>query len=293
MTLHSQQLFYSLFSRLFLLSIFGLCYVQSSAQISKPYVQWGYNRSVYTTSDIHVIGANNDFDFTLNNVVATDVKEDFDANVYFNPTKFTIPQFNFRVGFFWKEKWIISAGWDHLKYRTKSGQKVKINGKIDPSASKYYAGEYNGEEIELNSSFFTMEHTDGLNCIQVNVGRSIKHFSFFNQKIKIDPLVVAGTGPVTPWTDTRLFGTKYRNPTIHFAGWVVNASVSPRITFFDRVFVQSDLRFGFIKLWDVRIENGVGKAKQQLGFFERNLTVGFLFGKADYRKTKVAVEDAP
>ncbi len=275
-------------SILLLFSFFSLLtfHQKTEAQISKPYVQWGYNRSYYTTSDIQVIGEKGDFDFTLENVKAHDDHEKFVAKVYLNPTKFTIPQFNFRVGFFWKDKWIISGGWDHLKYKVKFDQDVLIFGYINESATKRYAGEYNGELVNLNHSFFLMEHTDGLNFVQLNVGRSLKPIWLWNDKLKIDPLVTLGTGPVTPWTDTKLFDVPYRNPTIHFAGWGFNLAVSPRVTFFDRVFVQADFRGGWIKLWDIRIEEGIGKAKQQIDYFERNVTLGILFGKADYRKTR-------
>ena len=70
--------------------------------------------------------------FTLNDVRAADVPEDWDPKVYLNPTKLTIPQFNFRVGFSINDRWTISGGWDHMKYKILQEQIVDIDGFIDP-----------------------------------------------------------------------------------------------------------------------------------------------------------------
>src|SRR5690349_3137172 len=106
----------------------------------KAYFHWGYNRAVYHTSNIHYSGGN-DFDFTVHDVVATDCPDKFSED-YLNPVKFTIPQFSFRVGVLINDKWSISGGWDHLKYRIKNGQTVKISGFISENSGGKYAGNY-------------------------------------------------------------------------------------------------------------------------------------------------------
>ena len=77
------------------------------------FVYWGYNRSVYTKSNLRFIGPG--YDFTLKGVEAKDrPSENF--KTYVSLTDFTVPQFNFRVGYNIKKNWAISLGYDHMKY---------------------------------------------------------------------------------------------------------------------------------------------------------------------------------
>jgi len=71
----------------------------------KAFIYWGYNRAYYNKSDIHFKG--DGYDFTLYDVEAKDMPEPFDADVYFNIKKLSIPQFNFRAGYFFSDNWLI------------------------------------------------------------------------------------------------------------------------------------------------------------------------------------------
>jgi len=77
----------------------------------KFYINWGYNISWYNKSDIHFSGQGHDF--ILYDVVAYDRPSELSFD-YINPTTWSIPQFNFRFGYFISDKLSISAGWDHL-----------------------------------------------------------------------------------------------------------------------------------------------------------------------------------
>ncbi|MFZ2323767.1 MAG: hypothetical protein WAV89_08730 [Ignavibacteriaceae bacterium] len=57
------------------------------------YFFWGWNRGWYTNSDINFKG--DDYNFTIEKVEAKDRQTKFGLNTYFNPTKATIPQYNF------------------------------------------------------------------------------------------------------------------------------------------------------------------------------------------------------
>jgi len=64
----------------------------------KMYVIWGWNRGSYSNSDITFKGDN--YNFTLHDVKAKDKVSPFTFHDYFNPTRVTIPQTNFRLGYF-------------------------------------------------------------------------------------------------------------------------------------------------------------------------------------------------
>ena len=111
----------------------------------KLYVFWGWNRTAYSKSDIRFNG--NNYDFTLRNVKSIDKKTKFDLNTYFNPSKATIPQYNFRVGYFINSKYNVSIGVDHMKYVVRDLQDVKISGYIHSGSE--YDGLYKGESIQI------------------------------------------------------------------------------------------------------------------------------------------------
>jgi len=111
------------------------------------YVNWGYNRSYYRNTDIEFKGKG--FDFTMEDVSAHDLPEEFSAKIYLNPLKFTIPQFDFRIGYFINEKYSVSLGWDHMKYRITETQSVRLSGTIDESVSEQYAGQYDDQAFLL------------------------------------------------------------------------------------------------------------------------------------------------
>ena len=49
------------------------------------YLYWGYNRSAYTKSDLTCVGRG--YNFTMNDLEASDNPERFTPKVYFNPKK--------------------------------------------------------------------------------------------------------------------------------------------------------------------------------------------------------------
>ncbi|NBR15185.1 MAG: hypothetical protein EBU01_11515, partial [Crocinitomicaceae bacterium] len=72
-------------------------------------VAWGYNLSSYTKSTIQFVGAG--YDFKIAGVKAVD-RPSKDIKTYFNPREFTVPQFNFRIGYNFQNKWNVSIGYD-------------------------------------------------------------------------------------------------------------------------------------------------------------------------------------
>ncbi len=66
-------------------------------QKGKFYINWGYNRSWFNESDIHFTGQGHDF--ILYDVVANDRPSELSTD-YINPAKWSIPQLNFRFGYF-------------------------------------------------------------------------------------------------------------------------------------------------------------------------------------------------
>lgn len=233
---------------------------------------WGYNRSVYTNSDIQVKGLG--YNFTAYNVKADDYPEAFSPDVYFNIYKLTIPQFNIRLGYYISERVSLSFGWDHLKYRLNHQQTVKIDGDYVQDREVRH---FDNEEVFLSRNFFHLEHTDGLNFLRFNYDYAIPLIGNRSRKLSLDAIVGAGIGPVCPWTDAVLDSKRYRT-FFRPAGAGIATNVTMRANLGGSFFIQTTGRVGAIKLIDVYIDPEI-RGKQQFAYAEFNITAGFTFGK--------------
>lgn len=85
----------------------------TSSNKGKFYISWGGNRETFSQSDIRFKGEN--YDFTIKNASARDKPKGWHID-YINPTRITIPQTNFKLGYFINDHYSISLGEDHMKY---------------------------------------------------------------------------------------------------------------------------------------------------------------------------------
>jgi hypothetical protein len=241
----------------------------------KLYMYWGWNQSQYTKSDIRFHG--NNYDFTLENVIGRERQTPFDVKVYFNPVTITIPQVNYRVGYFLNEHYDISFGVDHMKYVMKQDQTVKINGYVKQSGSRF-DGNYTGQNIVLTDDFLTFEHTDGLNYLNFEVNRYDKIADLSKIKLKnveINLTEGISIGAMMPKSNTRLLQNK-RYDAYHFAGYGIGAKVGLNVTFGRYFFIQSDMKGGFINMPDIRTtEFKSDRAAQHFFFWQGNILFGF------------------
>jgi hypothetical protein len=261
----------SLFSLLligFLSPVYGQMVKDNYYRKGNFFFYWGWNRAAYTTSDIHFSG--NDYDFTLENVVAKDRQSPFSAKLYFSPNTLSIPQYNLRIGYFFHDKYNISVGADHMKYVMEQFQTVKINGTIANGTS--FDGTYNDSDIEMSEDFLKFEHTDGLNYENIEVRRfdvlfGRKNFSFAaNEGL--------GIGVLVPRTNTTLMNNE-RYDEFHLAGYGLSAVLSLNATFFKYFFVQMEWKGGFIHMPDIRTTMYKSdRASQHFLFSQYNVVFG-------------------
>lgn len=242
----------------------------------KFYVYWGWNRGTYSNSDIHFKGEN--YDFTLSNVTASDRPTKFGLNPYFRIDKITIPQTNYRIGYFFKENYTISIGVDHMKYVMNRNQTVNINGTINTGS--VFDKTYVNENIVLTEDFLTFEHTDGLNYLNVEVKR-FDDFSYLfglnSRNLQINLTEGFGAGILFPKSNVKLLN-KERYDDFNLAGWGASASLGLNITFLKHFFIQSDVKVGYINMTNVRTTKfKADSASQSFSFLENTLVFGGKF----------------
>lgn len=235
-------------------------------------IYWGWNRAAYTTSDIQFTGEN--YNFTLTDVIAKDRQSAFDPNLYFNPTTITIPQYNFRIGYFFHDHYQISIGADHMKYVVQAFQDVKIDGYISNSGTNY-DGTYSDDIINLKKDFLQLEHTDGLNYENIEVRRFDVVLGRKNIALAFNEGL--GIGAMVPRTNTTLLNNE-RYDEFHLAGFGVSAVLAANLTIFKYFFVQMEWKGGYINMPDIRTTmNPADRAKQQFLFSQYNVVFGANF----------------
>lgn len=242
----------------------------------KIFISWGWNRAAYTTSDIHFKGE--DYNFKLQKVIAKDRPTPFSIR-YFNPSKITIPQYNFRIGYFLNPKYSISFGFDHMKYVMQQNQRVNISGTIG-GANAIHDGTYHNDPITLTNDFLQLEHTNGLNYLNLELRRMDNILDQKVLKVKnIDINVVEGIGAglMYPKSDVKLMNYD-RNDQWHVAGYGVNLIAGLNVTFFKHLFIQGEVKGGYINMPDVLTTNFKGdRASQHFFFAQANVNTGVIF----------------
>jgi len=243
----------------------------------KFFVYWGWNWASYTDSDIRFKG--NNYDFTLRNVKSHDTPSEFSFKKYFGITNITKPQTNARIGYFFKENYTISIGLDHMKYVVNNDQFVNIDGNINIGNSKY-DGTYNAQPIQLTEDFLRLEHTDGLNYINVQLYRFDDISSWFglsSDNFQINLTEGIGIGVLYPKTDTTLLGNE-RHDDFHLSGYGVSAGFGLNITFLKHFFIQADVKAGYINMSDIKTSlNPLDSASQSFLFLQNNILIGGRF----------------
>lgn len=241
----------------------------------KFFVFWGGNRESYSTSDITFKGK--DYNFTLQDVKAHDKPKGIHID-YINPTRMTIPQTNFRLGYFFHDKWNASIGVDHMKYVMTQNQTVNMTGTIEGHAP--FDGTYQNAPTVMTKDFLMFEHTDGLNFISAELTRVDdvgKYLGLNGDWLQINTLVGGGAGVLYPKTNTTLMGME-RHDDFHISGWGADVKAGLNLTFLKYFFIQSEVKAGYIDMPDIRTtHNPSDRAEQHFNFLERTFVVGGIF----------------
>lgn len=241
----------------------------------KWFVNWGGNRASYTKSDITFTG--DDYHFTLYDVKAHDKPKGVHID-YINPGRMTIPQTNFRFGYYFSDRYSVSLGVDHMKYVMTQNQTVNMSGTIGGHSP--FNGTYQNEPTVMTEDFLKFEHTDGLNYINSELTRmdDISRFFGWNiDKIQLNTVLGAGIGVLFPKTNTTLMGER-RHDDFHVSGYGTDMKVGLNLTFFKHFFIQTELKGGYINMPDIRTtHNTDDRAKQHFAFLQGNVVLGGVF----------------
>ena len=242
----------------------------------KFFVSWGGNREVYSKSDVTFSGSN--YNFTIQNMVAHDKPKGWHID-YINPGRMTIPQTNFRMGYFVNDHYSIAIGVDHMKYVMTQNQTANITGTIGSGLP--FSGNYSKSPTVMSESFLMYEHTDGLNYVNTEISRHDDISEWFNikntDKIQISLTEGMGIGMLYPKTNTTLLG-KQRHDDFHVSGYGTSIKAGLNVTFFKHFYIQTELKGGYINMPDIKTTfSNTDSASQEFFFFQKIIAFGGIF----------------
>ncbi len=236
-------------------------------------VSWGWNRSNYSKSDIHFTGK--DHDFTINNVVATDIQTDTTVSnifgIYLNPSELTIPQTNMRVAYQLSPNSAVAVNLDHMKYVMLADQVVPITGTI---GNTVYPP---GSTRVMDVNFLNFEHTDGLNIVSLEYEKQIP-LDWFGPRIPARGFALGGIGFVLPKTNVTLnMLGRTRNDEFHLSGYSLGAGAGLELDLYKNFFTRGTYKFGYVNLPDVVTSSQGDKAAHKFTYNEFSVTFGWRF----------------
>ncbi|MEY4461703.1 MAG: hypothetical protein RLY98_243 [Bacteroidota bacterium] len=242
----------------------------------KFFVSWGGNRDSYSKSDITFKGT--DYNFTIYDVTAHDKPKGWHID-YINPGRMTIPQTNFRMGYFVNDHYSVAIGVDHMKYVMNQDIIVRYTGNY-PNRYSYAEG-FGDHLVRLTESFLTFEHTDGLNYVNTEVSRHDDISKIFNikdtDKIQVNLTEGIGAGFLFPKTNAKVFN-KERHDDFHVAGYGASVKAGLNVTFFKHFYIQTEVKGGYINMPDIQTTfSDTDSASQEFFFFQKIIAVGGLF----------------
>ena len=215
-------------------------------QKNAMYFYWGYNRAAFTKSDIRFVGSN--YDFVLVDAAAKDRPSD-KLSTYFDPSTFTVPQFNIRLGWYYKFRWDWSIGYDHMKYVVRDYQNLYINGYIDQEANSMLNGEFTNADGRylIRPSFLHYENTNGLNYISAQLNNTAPLFKSNDRNFVVQRRLGGGLGIVVTQTDF-VWDDEQFHSRLKLGGYGFSAHAGLRFDFFNRFFLENSYSAGFIHL---------------------------------------------
>lgn len=242
------------------------------------YLMWGYTRAAYSKSTLHFVNHSNtyypetgryhDYDFTIYDATAHD-RPDFDKIK--DVINITIPQFVFRVGYYFNNKkdMGVELNYDHTKYIVDNYQKVHVKGNFN--------GDYVDKDTILDpDNFLHFEHSDGANFWMINF---LKRWKVWQPSRNFNVGLVAkpGAGIVYPRTDVTIYGTRLNNKW-HVAGWIVGVEAGLRVEFL-KYGVFEFMGKGSYADYTTCLVLGKGNGKANHHFFTGQLTatIGAMF----------------
>jgi hypothetical protein len=227
------------------------------------FVSWGYNGDVYSKSDIHFSQPSLGNDFTLVGVQARDSKAWTDLFAH----SLTVPQYNFRIGFFFNERWGIELAHDHIKWIVRQDQQVRMTGTLN--------GAPVDTQVTLTPDVLRYQLNNGANPLFVNLIRRVRLAREPGRPGHVALLAKAGGGFANPHTENTVFGQPNEKGFQFFRGWNVDAVAAVRVDLFKGLYFEFEEKVLYARYFGINIDRGTARHSIKANEFTWNFGWAF------------------
>lgn len=230
----------------------------------------GFNQSWYSKSTINFFGPG--YDFSMKGVKAQD-----DPSYDFSTVG--LVQYNARLGYYFRNFFAISIGFDHMKYGMLDKNNVLFSGTVNPGIDTVtnFSGTYLNESLTTDSNTFDYRNY-GLNYINLKLSRTDQWVrTGKNDWFAISSDLGIGLGAILSSTNFSFAGKKDAQ-TSSLSGFAVSGYAGARFEFFRHLFIQTGFTGGYVGQLHVRTQENEPNAfaKQKFAFAQFETTIGFL-----------------
>lgn len=229
--------------------------------------QFGYNRSGYTKADIDFQAPA--YSFSLKGVKLTDNEEDYSMGKFFKDSS---PQFSAKIGYFFANKWAITASYDRYNTFIQDKQKTNIEGNFSPT-SPGFQGAIN-EEIVLDRNMINIAQRKGVNYISLGIQRNDMLGRTKKSEFALHTLYGVKAGILLTKADYTFAGNT--STEIPSNGFGFTANVGVQLDFYQHVYIQLGLNGGVLSQGKMKLSTtGDVTARQVVGFLSPTMSLGF------------------
>ena len=231
------------------------------------YGSWGYNKEWYTPSNIHIVQPSLGNNYTLKNVYAGD-KPGWNDGLF--SKALSIPQYNYRLGYFFKDNWAFEINFDHTKYVVATDQLLHAVGTMNHQPVDTFINNRNG--------FLKWQLNNGANFLLFNIVHRKHITDFHTDWFDASAFFKGGIGFVFPHVQNTIDGNpNYPDGTpnskhFQFGGFNQGFEATVRATFFNYVFLEYCNKLDIAEYSHLRVYEG--EARQFFGTYEMILNLG-------------------
>ncbi len=215
------------------------------------HIIWGYNRAWHANST--AVWKTSGGTFTIHDAQAKDRPTPL-SWLYIDPTKFSIPQYNFRAGME-KDTKIGSMGFeigtDHMKWVFDNSKNYKISGdytrplELNPNSGLTQV-DFDRIKETGDASPLNFEYSDGHNYVHLSAFYNVTAFKTNDKKFQAMIGAETGLGAYVPKPHVRILNNhnwyEGENGKFQLAGYGFHIGAKARFTFFEKFFIESSLR---------------------------------------------------
>lgn len=242
-------------------------YVGKKGQL---YFSWGYNKEWYTLSNIHVRQESLGNDYTFRNVIGKDKPGWNDKSIFKQPI--SIPQYNYRLGYWFKDNWGFEINFDHTKYQVEQQQLLHLEGKMNFLPVDTYL---------LNRGNLLWQLNNGANFFLFNIVHRIQVPRLQYKNFNVSLLMKAGVGFVYPHVENTILGQS-NSKGFQFGGWDIGAEAALRFTFFKFAYLEYCNKAVYARYSGLKVYEGT--ARQAFGCYEMIANIGVNFPVCNPKK---------